>query len=534
MYYLLKHDIIDEEFKSDEVYAINKIMNGQSIFIKFWILGGPFTNDIKYNITNLPGSKKGISTSIPTGFNIGIDKDIGEKRINAAVIALKYLSSKDIQKRFLKRRQLISAIKSLYYDEEVCEVADCNLFKNMQPLRSPFSILNSTRFRDYVYKFLYGDMTPKEVQKKIIDLTKIYDISLDTTYSYLGLIITILISITAALMFISLLFLNEENFLPFFSFLSIDFWIFSVIGSILILCLIFIYFGKITEFKCYLYSLIQSLGFSFTFIPILHKLITIFPEINKISRWLRKHKYIFFLFFIIIDNIINSLLLIKPFQYSVVDIMVEDGQNFQICKAINTACKLVVILKWIYVIILFLILTLLIFIEWNIKAIHYDLTFIMSAIYIDLLAFLILIIFNNIKVYNFTLSYIFHFCLNYISSITSYIFIFGYRLIIGFSTLRSQQKNKTNNNKKNIFAFFESNLPENVKTTQSSDNNTFSESNYCTTIVNEKTVAVKRSNSESFNSENARNKSDRKTSLYSKILNYHYNADTIYNTNGVI
>jgi len=172
----------NEEFRSDEAYTYNKILNGQSIFLKFWILGEPLVNYIVYNITNLPGSKNGISTSIPSGFNIGISKDIDEERIDETIIAFKYFSSKDIQKRFLKNRQLITAIKSLYKDEEICKDADCELFLNMQPLSDPFFTLKDKgnypiKFRNYIYEYLYGDMTPQEVSKKILDIERIYNIN---------------------------------------------------------------------------------------------------------------------------------------------------------------------------------------------------------------------------------------------------------------------------------------------------------------------------------------------------------------------
>jgi len=390
----------DEEFLSDEMYAISRLFDGKTIFVKYWILNDLLLNMINYNMTNLPGVKEGISSSVPAGFNIGLNKNISDEKLEGALTALEFLSSEEIQKKYLKKRELVSAINSLYYDEDVCKYADCDLFINMQPYSNPpFSFkddpINTNKFRHYVHNFLYGNMTAEEVSKKIIDITKVYNISLDKTNSgIIGLVSTIIISVTVLLMFLSLTVLFKENFHPFFKFLSIDFWIFSVIGSISMLCLSFTHYGNITEKKCFLKSLIHSLGYSLTLVPVLYKLITKFPEENGISKWVKKYKYIFFLFFIALDIIWNSLLLITP--YTVEEVIIDDGQNFQKCKAESTTCKLIMIVKWIYILIMLLALALLIFIEWNIRSIHSDLLLIVSIIYIDILGLLIIIVFNYI------------------------------------------------------------------------------------------------------------------------------------------
>jgi len=537
----------DEIFQSDDNATLMLMVMRRSIFLKYWILNEPLINLIDYDITRLPGSKEGISTSVPSGFNIGIDKDIGDERIDAAITTLLFLSSKDIQKRYLKNRQLITAINSLYYDEEVCKKADCELFINMQPLSDPFFTIKdggsySTKYRNYVFDYLYGDSTPQQVQNKILDIERIHFISLDTTDSYLGLTITIMVITIASLMLLSLLFLFRENFNPFFSFLSTDFWMSTVFGCIFILCLSFTYFGEITYINCYLYSLIQSLGISLTLIPILYKLIVKFPEVNKISRWVKKHKYTFFLFFVILDNVWNALLLIKP--YSIEKIMVEDGQNFTICKAKSTICKLIIILKWVYIAILFLILIILIFIEWNIKAINYDLTFIMSAFYIDILAFFIFIGLNYMNVRNLVLYYLIHLILNFIIAISNYIFIFGYRLILAFArktNVRIQLINKINN------SFIEkdgtelkSNVVDSVQTSCFSKNESFSESNnYNNYEYNNNNPSFINRSGENMSSSHKKSKetmssSHAKSSVFTKIMDYHNNADAYHNSNEII
>lgn len=534
--YFKNNIFIDEEFKADDIYTVNKILDGTSIFLKYWILGEPFVSNIVYNITIIPGSKEGISTSIASGFNIGVDKDIDKAKIDSAMEAVMYIGSVKYQREYLMRRQLISAVTSLYYDEEICEVADCPLFINMQPLNDPFYTLKkkddySEKFRNYVYEFLFGNATTMEASKKIIDITKIYSINFDTSESYAGLISTIVISVIALLMLLSLILLFRENFSPFFTFLSVDFWILSVFGSIFIMCISFTFFGQLTTVKCYLYSLFQSLGLSFILIPILYKLIIKFPDINSTSKRIKKHKYLFLFFFIILDNIWNGLLLIIP--YDIEDIIVEEGKNFQVCKAVTTLCKLVVITRWIYVIFIILIILLLIFIEWNIKSHYYVLRFIVSILYIDVLGFVTIICINYIKFDDYISYYLFHSIMYIIIAVFNYMFIYGFRLFLALvekTNVRSQIINKINKE------FIESDGSEFRTTTKSYQTSYISkfvpdatiESNIITTNYNININNESKTN-QSIKSAQTSNApmSPNKTSIYSKIIDYHYYTESL-------
>ncbi|ORX50628.1 hypothetical protein BCR36DRAFT_54015 [Piromyces finnis] len=426
----------EEEFRSDDSYAVNKIFSGQSIFVKYWILGEPYINGVVYNITTTPGFKKGISSSIVSGYNLGIYKDIDKEKIDAAIVALMNIGSKEIQREFLLKRKLVSSIKSLYDEEEVCnKITECALFKGIQPLNNPFTNSERTdhysiKFKNYIYEFLYGNKTAQEISQKIIDLTKIYQISINTSDSYIGLISIIVISTIAILMFFSLIALFKENFGPFFTFLSTDFWILSVIGTILILCIPFTNFGNITNTNCYLNSLFHSLGFTLILIPFLYELAIKFPIENIISKRIKKFKYLFLFFFILVDIIWNGLLLIEPFYIE--EININDGKNFEVCKAKSTLSKIILIIKWSYLIIIILVTLLLIFTEWNIESTYYDLRFFMAVIYIDILGILLIICFNLIIINNYIIYFLIRECIYLIVAISNYILIYGFRLVFGF------------------------------------------------------------------------------------------------------
>ena len=153
------------EFLSDEKYTTSNFESGQGLFLKFWIVSEPFLQFLPYYMTALPGSKEGISTSIPIGFNAGIAKNISKEKLDAAIMAVKYISSEYIQKEYFKKHELVSAIPSIYNDKEVCDVADCTLFKQMQPLNDPFFTLKgkgkgsySENFRKYIFRI--GEIFP--------------------------------------------------------------------------------------------------------------------------------------------------------------------------------------------------------------------------------------------------------------------------------------------------------------------------------------------------------------------------------------
>jgi len=532
------------EFQSDESYTFNKIMNGQSVFLKYWILGEPLINEIKYGITNLPGSKEGVSTSIPSGCNIGIYGKIDEEKKEAAINALKFIASKEVQREYLKARQLISAINSLYYDREVCENSDCDMFINMQPLNDPVYSLRNVKkfenFKNYIYDYLYDDdniITVDEVIKNIIDITKIYQISLDTTYSNVGLISAIVIIVLILFMLISLIALFRENFNPFFKYLSVDFWIISVIGSIVILCILFTYFGEITTTKCFMYSLIQSLGFSLTFVPIMYKLIVKFPTANQISTWVKKFKYIFLSFFIILDIIWNSLLYIKSFKID--EIIVNGGKNFKICKAESTLTKVILMIKWVYIFIMLFILVFLIFIEWNIRVFHYDLKFFVTVIYIDILAFIFVICFNYIKVYNYITYYLIHLCIYFSIGISNYICIFGFRLFLGFARKTNVKVQFINKINKGFIEDDGSDLKGSrsqsiAHSTCINENDILTNSNYISTNNTNNMESYNHSNHSNNNTiseVSVQQSQSSRSKVFSKLVDYHNNADSIYNSN---
>ncbi len=128
--------------------------------------------DSSYFKAPLPGNHEGISASTFTGQYLGINKYISEEKANAAAIVLQFLASKEFQKKVILENDHIyySAIPSLYDDEEICSVVDCDLMKNIQPVLMPIREdydSFSNNIRHSIYKYLYEEASVNEAINNI-------------------------------------------------------------------------------------------------------------------------------------------------------------------------------------------------------------------------------------------------------------------------------------------------------------------------------------------------------------------------------
>ncbi|ORX51129.1 periplasmic binding protein-like II [Piromyces finnis] len=279
----------DEEFQSVIPYTINKLMNGRSIFLKYW-------NNIysmKYKQHYLPGGKSGISGSCVGGSNIGINLFSSEEKKKGAALFIEYLTSKETQKELMASSNIATGIMELYDDEEVCKIVDCELVKNIQFINRPTHVNKdydeySAFFRERVFEYLYGNKTASQVLHEINDYSKIYKISLDEDdNSSLALLFIGILSGLMMIFGLSLVLLYIKKFKKYYNFLSKDFWFISILGLCLILGAGFLEYGDISKFKCQFKWIMVTFGITLNLIPILHKLFVYFPEENKYSTWIK-------------------------------------------------------------------------------------------------------------------------------------------------------------------------------------------------------------------------------------------------------
>jgi len=469
---------------------------------------------LPYNISILPGIKEGISGTMVSLDCISIKKNIEKERKEAALEVIKYYTSKEYQKKIFEKRICLTSLIDLLNDEEICKNGFCNISKESQIVREPKFIKERPenyrkKYKQYIYQFLYENKTVDETQKEIIDMTKIYHISLNTENSYVGLYFFIFFSIISFLMLLSLFVLFRDNFNPFFDTLSIDFWIISVLGSLIILWIPFLNYGPIDVIDCHIKLFLLSIGFTFCIYPSLNLLISNFPEENKISTWIFNHKYIFLFLNILIDILLNGITLIN--QCTIKIIYIEEGENFEVCNYLREYSIIILIVYKLIVTILILFLT---YIEWNILKTTVYLKFVVSSLYIDVLSVILSLIFIIIQVKD----YILHFVLQAINtstiSIINYSFLFGIRVILGFL------------NKKNVKLQFINDINKKFIDNETVQSNVKSKS-FDDSVTNTANILKTRYIEES---DGGGNETCNKNNLYTKIISYHYKVESSKST----
>jgi len=409
-----------------------KYNDGKFIFLKYWYLGEPYFSMFpNYRTCILPGMKEGISGTVYSGNNIGIIKNIAEEKKDVALEVLKFYTSKEYQRNGFENRLFTTGINEFWDDEELCKNGFCEHIHDIQFTTEPKFIQEEPdykkKYQKYIYQYLYENKTIDETLKHINDIKKIYYISLSTEDSYIGLFCFIFLIVVSMLMMLSLIFLFKDSFYPFFTFLTKDFWIITIIGSILYLWVPIIHYGPIKPLKCHLEIILMSIGYTFSVCPSLYKLISIFPKENKISIWVNNNKYMFIIYNILLDVLLNSLSLIKPFTSQ--SVLVEDGESFKLCK-FNGEYSIVIIL--VYKIIIILSMLLLIFIEWNYAPFKYDMRFIVSTLYIDILSLILIYLFHIIKIKNYVTYFVLQAIITSFNSISNHIFLYNGRVFLIF------------------------------------------------------------------------------------------------------
>jgi len=402
--------------------------------------------------------KEGISGSALWGYNIGINKNLKKENRNNIKQILSYLCSKDTHRKITIEKKLLTPISSLYEEEEVCKNVDCKLFKSIQPILRPTSEDNNNyyfNFLNYFYEYLFQKRTLNDTIKGILDLTKIYYISIGTKENNAGLIITLLISFILMFISVSFFYLLNKNFLENFIFIPIDFWILSMLGSILILLVCFLDMGKYTVLKCHLKVFIFSVAFSLETIPLLYKLIENFPIKITFFTYINKNHHYFLLFFIIFDILFNLLCIISP--YTIKCKIITDGQNFHVCFMSERFGKILILILFAYKLLIIINCLLLMIIEWKINDMQYEVNNLFIILFIYTLSYIFFVIINTIEIDHNIICFVLKTSINIIFALSNYIYILyiGNKMTINNINLM----NKKINIKKYIVDTSEASIP---------------------------------------------------------------------------
>jgi len=492
------------------------------------------------------------------GHNLGISMYSSLDKRSEAITVFKYLTSIEMQRNYIAKNNYFSPIPRLYNEKEVCDIVDCDFFKNIQLIARPTSktddyISYAKKFKTYIYEFLYGNTSALDALKKVDNITKVYSVQLNIHDSYIGVILLVVTLIFSFLFLGSLIFLYINKFKSVFKFLPNDFWFLMIFGYILMISVFFVEIGEVTCMKCHIKVLILSFSFTLFLIPILYKLIVCFPEENNVvSKWVNSHKYYILLFFMTLDLILWGLMFITP--YTVEKETFNEGKTYQICNMKNLFGRIIICFIYFYKILIFLTIFFLIFIEWNLKILHYDIRFLDIAFYIDSLIILTFIIISLIKFDDYTFYFVIKEILNITFATNNYNLIYGFRIIWGLMKKKHKEKsvddlvndllkiadrqdnnfninfnnNNNNNNNINVNVNYNNNFNININNNNNDNNNNNNNININNNINNnDSNVSIADLCDDSHaNIIAGKPEDNRKASIISimsqRIINYHY------------
>jgi len=270
-----------------------------------------------------------------------------------------------------------------------------------------------------MFEFLYENKPITEVLDRFV---KNYHFSFDTIDSHLGLLvfIALIFVIASILLSVSLLFIQKTK--PRYKYLSMFEWILHVIGNIIMMCSIITLYFSLTNLLCHLRTIFVFVGFIISLTPILSKLTINIPKNNKISEWTKAHKILFDIYVISIGIILNGILLLST--YDIKKVENPEGKNFLKCSMNEEFGNIIYKISLFYNIIIIVIMFILLFMEWNLKANHTFIKLILSALCLDIIflgfnSISMKISYNNYITNNLLFSlYIFCF------SLTNFVFIY--------------------------------------------------------------------------------------------------------------
>ena len=406
----------------DEI-AVQFLLSNKVIFGRFW--NGPLG---MYHITRLPGGKEGLSSTYVNGYYLIMNKNISEERKIATGKVIDFLLSKEVQLKYVNSDMKLSGMVDLY-DDPACNPLYANLYKSMQFIYNEPELVGNpdenTEKLALAMDYMYGNETAKNTLRYMSYLDEIFFIEINSKYGISTLsVIGVLFGVMAISYF--LMFLHQFNF--FLRLFDKKCWFIALSG----LCIYGSYglflLGELTPLKCQLKFSALVLGVSFFYYPFLTKLIIYFPFPNKFSKCLRYHNVLCIICAMVIDfAFVLAILLNSPYKIEKVE--VENGMNFNTC-AIES--KYHYIYYTIYILIKVMectSLVLLIFVEWNMRAIQTEIRIIFTCLYINFLFILLLFIENIVQIknlyYHFSLKIVITLMMvfvNYVTIVCVYIY----------------------------------------------------------------------------------------------------------------
>ncbi|ORX47118.1 periplasmic binding protein-like II [Piromyces finnis] len=428
----LKNEISSAKlFLSDETETEKLLKNGKAIFLKYWNLDEE-KNHYSYIKSLLPGNIDGVSGSSIGGNNAGINTFISKEKKRATVKVLKYITSKTIQKQLVRNNVIYTGINEIYLEENIYIYLKSRFSIDVQFISRPiFESKNYERFsrnyRKYLHSYIYGNSTLEEIIQNIEDLTKIYTITLDSENTTIGRTLSIIISILAILMTLSLSFPSIHRIKPYLSIFSNNSWTVFVLGSIILLMSSFAVFGQVTEEKCRIKSILIYIGFYFNFSPIMNKYMLMFPKNNKLFMWICNHRNLFYIGGLLLGIGIEMLGFFFSSHVTIVEY--ENEKRYKKCTtSSNSLFYIINNISWILIFILIISTVSIVIMDYVMIPLKpYCVNFIFISVGITIINLFIYLSLNETKSYisYVKLQVIFHI----LFSLSLYLFFYIFRLI---------------------------------------------------------------------------------------------------------
>ena len=413
---------------------MKKLFPGKGLFLRYWDIGTP--RSLMYYLSPSPGNIKGINTSLIGGLNLGISKYIPEENKKAAIKVIEYLTSEQVQRNIIVGKySLYTGIAKLYDDEKVCLKHDCTFVKTSQSIlcgkleNVENYDLYSKKVTTILDQYLFGDRDLDDALEEVIDITRINSLSMK---KIIGLIIFIFMILSIVILLCSFIYLFnwKSKIENVYRFLDTDLIIMHCVGCILILFSAFFKYGMFSNVKCQLEISMILFGFSFSFIPMLYRLIVCFPEKNQYSKYILTHKTQFILFFIVLEIIVNLFFVFIPFTRKDINFGENSNQkNYSRCVMTNIFGNIIFLFEIIKKGIVMIAILLLSFIDWDVKEIFEEVRVFVITIYVYILASILFLI-DYLTINNYEILYTIHCFIIIIIAISNFITIFTIKLLM--------------------------------------------------------------------------------------------------------
>ncbi|ORX81925.1 hypothetical protein BCR32DRAFT_299089, partial [Anaeromyces robustus] len=344
----------------------------------------------------------------------------------------------------IKKYFTYSALNSLYNDEEVCEILDCDLIKSVQGINRPI-VENyndySSKVINFFSDFLDDKMTAKELLTNIDDITRIYFFSIKTP---VGLIMFIILTTIFMIILLSIILLFIPELRKYYQFLSLDLWLAYTCGSLLVLAAEIGKFEELSELRCNVNHVMMIMGIAITFLTILYKLIINFPKKNKLSDWIKKHKHLYLLLGISYQGILSALLVILV-PMNLKEIIINNGKNYYRCQYPAGASVLISQVQNISNLVYFICISVLIFFEWNMEETYQDIRSLTIVMCVDGVSWVLLTIINFVNIKNYILYYVHRIIFVLALTIMNHIYMFIIRVVLAKSEKPISEEAKLEN-----------------------------------------------------------------------------------------